>query len=98
MTASADGREAIEAAIARVADVRSVGVVHVASEQNGRLVIAARIGLSPTLGLQEVIGVIARAQLAVGRLVPPGSAVVIEPDIAADRTTPTEAIVIRGFE
>ena len=98
MTASADGREAIEAAIARVPDVRSIGVVHVASEADGRLVIAARIGLSPALGLQEVVGVIARVQLAVGRIVPPGTAVVVEPDIAADQTTPTEAIVIRGFE
>ena len=97
MTAS-DGRAAIEDAIARVPDVRSVASVHVASEQDGRIVVAARIGLSPALGLQEIVGVIARVQLAVGRLAPSGTAVVIEPDVAADQTTPTEAIVIRGFE
>ena len=97
MAASVKGREAIEAAIARVPEVRSVGVVHIA-EESGRLVIAARIGLSPALGLQEVVGVIARVQLAAGRLVPAGTAVVIEPDVAADRSTPAEAIVIRGFE
>jgi divalent metal cation (Fe/Co/Zn/Cd) transporter len=98
MAASVEGRGAIEAALARVPEVRSVGVVHLATDRDGRLLVAARIGLSPTLGLQEIVAVIARAQLAVGRLAPAGTAVVIEPDVAADQTTPTEAIVIRGFE
>jgi divalent metal cation (Fe/Co/Zn/Cd) transporter len=97
-SASEAGRDAIASAIARTSDVRQVSAVHVATQQDGRLLVAARIGLSPALGLQEVAAVIARAQLAVGRLVPSGTAIVIEPDVAADQTTPTEAIVIRGFD
>ena len=100
MTASATegGRDAIASAIARASEVRQVQAVHIATEQSGRLLVAARIGLSPSLGLQEVAAIIARVQLAVARLVPSGTAVVIEPDVAADQATPTEAIVIRGFE
>ena len=97
-SASESGRDAIASAIARTADVRQVSAVHVATEQGGRLLVAARIGLSPMLTLQEVASVIARVQLAVGRLVPSGTAILIEPDVAADQTTPTEAIVIRGFD
>jgi divalent metal cation (Fe/Co/Zn/Cd) transporter len=97
-SASEGGRDAIASAIAKAAEVRQVHAVHIATEQNGRLLVAARIGLSPSLGLQEVAAVIARVQLAVGRLVPSGTAIVIEPDIAADQATPTEAIVIRGFD
>jgi divalent metal cation (Fe/Co/Zn/Cd) transporter len=97
-SASDDGRDAIASAIARTSDVHQVSAVHVATQRDGRLLIAARIGLSPTLTLQEVASVIARVQLAVGRLVPSGTAILIEPDIAADQTTPTEAIVIRGFD
>jgi divalent metal cation (Fe/Co/Zn/Cd) transporter len=97
-SASEGARDAIASAIARTADVRQVSAVHVATEQDGRLVVAARIGLPPALTLQEVASVIARVQLAVGRLVPSGTAILIEPDIAADQTTPTEAIVIRGFD
>ncbi len=100
MTASADeaGRDAIASAVGRVPDVRQVSTVHVATEQDGRLLIAVRIGLSPALTLQEVAAVIARVQLGVGRLVPSGTAILVEPDIAADQATPTEAIVIRGFD
>ncbi len=97
-SASEAGRDAIASAIARTPEVRQVSAVHVATEQDGRLLVAARIGLSPVLGLQEIAAVIARVQLAVGRLVPSGTAIVIEPDIAADQATPTEAIVIRGFD
>jgi divalent metal cation (Fe/Co/Zn/Cd) transporter len=97
-SASENGRDAIASAIARTADVRQVSAVHVATQQDGRLLIAARIGLPPDLTLQETAAVIARVQLAVARLVPSGTAIVIEPDVAADQTTPTEAIVIRGFD
>jgi|tagenome__1003787_1003787.scaffolds.fasta_scaffold19580453_2 divalent metal cation (Fe/Co/Zn/Cd) transporter len=97
-SASEAGRDAIASAIARTSEVRQVSAVHIATEQGGRLLIAARIGLSPALGLQEVATVIARVQLAVARLVPSGTAILIEPDVAADQTTPTEAIVIRGFD
>lgn len=100
MAASANdtGRDAITSAVARIPDVRQVSAVHLATEQGGRLLVAARIGLSPALGLQEVAAVIARVQLAVARLVPSGTAIVVEPDVAADQATPTEAIVIRGFD
>lgn len=97
-SASEGARDAIASVIAKTADVRQVSAVHVATEPDGRLLVAARIGLTPALTLLEVASVIARVQLAVGRLVPSGTAILIEPDIAADQTTPTEAIVIRGFD
>jgi divalent metal cation (Fe/Co/Zn/Cd) transporter len=96
---SEDPVAAITEAVGRVRNVRNVSAVRFAREEaTGRSLVALRIGLPPALPLLEIVTVIAHVQLAAARLAPRGSAVFVEPDVAADQATPTEAIVIRGLE
>lgn len=89
----------IAEAAARVRHVRNVGTVRLGTEvDSGRPLVTLRVGLPPGMPLTEVVAVVARVQLAAARLAPRGSAVFVEPDVAADQATPTEAIVIRGAE
>jgi hypothetical protein len=99
----ADGDGDLEGAIAhavgRLTNVRTVGTVRIGRELGSdRVLIAVRVGLPPLLLLTDVVRVIARVQLAAARLAPKGAAEFDEPDDAADQTTPTETIVIRGIE
>lgn len=95
----AEAQEAIAQAVGRVRNVRSVPLVRLAHEDGTeRAVVVVRVGLPPQLPLGEVVTVIAHVQLTVARLVPQGAAVHVEPDVAADQATPTEAIVIRALE
>ncbi|MFD1721241.1 hypothetical protein [Amnibacterium endophyticum] len=99
--AATDGHatEGIVQAVGRVKNVRSVPLVRYAHEdETGRPVVVIRVGLPPLLPLTEVVTAIAHVQLTLARLVPAGAAVHVEPDVAADQATPTEAIVIRGME
>jgi divalent metal cation (Fe/Co/Zn/Cd) transporter len=92
-------QQAIVQAVGRVKHVTTVPLVRLAHEDGtDRAVVVVRIGLPPTLALPEVVTVIAHVQLTVARLMPKGAAVHVEPDVAADEATPTEAIVIRGME
>lgn len=88
----------IAAAVGRVPDVLTVPAVHLGTEADGRALAAVRVGLDPALTLAEIMHVVARTQLATARLLPDRAVVFVEPDVAADRSTPTEAIVIRGAE
>lgn len=91
--------DAIAQAVGRVRNVRTVPLVRLAREDGtGRAVVVIRVGLPPLLPLTEVVTAITHVQLAVARIVPPGAAVHVEPDVAVDAATPTEAIVIRGME
>lgn len=92
-------KQAIVRAVGRVRNVHSVPLVRLAREdETGRAVAVVRVGLPPLLPLTEVVMVIAHVQLTVARLLPQGAAVHVEPDVAADEATPTEAIVIRALE
>jgi divalent metal cation (Fe/Co/Zn/Cd) transporter len=94
-----DAQQAIAQAVGRVRNVHTVPLVRLAHEDGTeRAVVVVRVGLPPTLPLAEVVTVIAHVQLTVARLAPPGAAVHVEPDVAVDEATPTEAIVIRGME
>lgn len=94
-----DTQQRIAEAVARVRNVRTVPLVRMAHEDGTeRAVVVLRVGLPPLLPLTEVVTVIAHVQLTVARLVPVGTAVHIEPAVAADQATPTEAIVIRALE
>ena len=98
-TTGGDATEGIVQAVGRVKHVRSVPLVRYAHEDaTGRPVVVVRIGLPPALPLTEVVTAIAHVQLTLARLVPQGAAVHVEPDVAADQATPTEAIVILGME
>ncbi|RIX29928.1 hypothetical protein D1781_00120 [Amnibacterium setariae] len=80
-------------------NVRTVPLVRLAHEDGTeRAVVVLRVGLPPALSLTDVVTAIAHVQLTVSRLAPPGAAVHVEPDVAADEATPTEAIVIRALE
>jgi divalent metal cation (Fe/Co/Zn/Cd) transporter len=95
----ADTAQSIAQAVARVKNVRTVPLVRLAHEDaTERAVVVVRVGLPPLLPLTEVATVIAHVQLTVARLAPAGAAVHVEPDVAADEATPTEAIVIRALE
>jgi hypothetical protein len=94
-----DVQRIIAEAVGRVRNVRSVPLVRLAHEDGTeRAVVIVRVGLPPMLPLTEVVTVIAHVQLTVARLAPPGAAVHVEPDVAVDEATPTEAIVIRALE
>jgi divalent metal cation (Fe/Co/Zn/Cd) transporter len=91
--------QAIAQAVGRVRNVRTVPLVRLAHEDGTeRAVVVVRIGLPPLMPLTEVATAIAHVQLTVARLAPAGAAVHVEPDVAADEATPTEAIVIRALE
>lgn len=92
-------RQAIAEAVGRVQHVRSVPLVRTAREDGtGRPLVVVRVGLAPQLTLAEVDTVIAHVQLTAARHAPAEAAVHVEPGVAADRATPTEAIVIRALE
>ena len=92
-------QRAIAQAAGRVRNVRTVPLVRFAHEDGtDRVVVVVRVGLPPLLPLSEIVTVIAHVQLTVARLAPKGAAVHVEPDVAADQATPTEAIVIRALE
>ncbi len=94
-----DTQRTIAQAVGRVRNVRTVPLVRLAHEDGtDRAVVIVRVGLPPLLPLSDVVTVIAHVQLTVARLAPQGAAVHVEPDIAADQATPTEAIVIRALE
>ena len=94
-----ESQRAIANAVGRVKNVRTVPLVRLAHEDGTERAIAViRVGLPPLLPLTEVVTVIAHVQLTVARLMPAGAAVHVEPDVAADEATPTEAIVIRAME
>ena len=92
-------RRSIAQAVGRVRNVRTVPLVRFAHEDGTeRAVVIVRVGLPPLLPLTEIVTVIAHVQLTVARLAPQGAAVHVEPDVAVDEATPTEAIVIRALE
>lgn len=92
-------RRALAEAVGRVQHVRSVPLVRFATERGtDRAVVVVRVGLPPQLTLAEVDTVIAHVQLTAAHLAPRDAAVHVEPAVAADRETPTEAIVIRALE
>lgn len=94
-----EAQRAIAQAVGRVKNVRTVPLVRLAHEDGTeRAVIVVRVGLPPLLPLTEVVNAVAHVQLTVARLAPPGAAVHVEPAVAADEATPTEAIVIRALE
>ena len=94
-----EAQQRIAEAVGRVVNVHTVPLVRFAHEDGTeRAVVIVRVGLPPLLPVTEVVTVIAHVQLTVARLVPPGTAVHVEPDVAADQATPTEAIVIRALE
>ena len=96
---SGDRRSAVADAVARVQHVRTVPLVRTAVEDGtGRPLVVVRVGLPPHLTLAEVDTVIAHVQLTAARHLPRDAVVHVEPAVAADRTTPTEAIVIRASE
>ena len=97
--AGGSAKEAVAEAAGRVKNVRTVPLVRTGREDGtGRVLVVLRVGLPPLLPLGEVVTAIAHVQLAVARIVPDGAAVHVEPDVAADQATPTEAIVIRALE
>lgn len=92
-------QQRIAEAVGRVVNVRSVPLVRLAHEDGTeRAVVVVRVGLPPLLTVTDLVTVVAHVQLTVARLVPPGAAVHVEPSVAADQATPTEAIVIRALE
>ena len=94
-----EAQERIAEAVLRVRNVRTVPLVRLAHEDGTeRAVVVLRVGLPPALSLPDVVTAIAHVQLTVARLAPTGAAVHVEPDVAADEATPTEAIVIRALE
>lgn len=94
-----ESQRAIANAVGRVKNVRTVTLVRLAHEDGtARAIAVIRVGLPPLLPLTDVVTVIAHVQLTVARLMPAGAAVHVEPDVAADEATPTEAIVIRAME
>jgi hypothetical protein len=94
-----EAQERIAEAVLRVRNVRTVPLVRLAHEDGTeRAVVVLRVGLPPALSLPDVVTTIAHVQLTVARLAPTGAAVHVEPDVAADEATPTEAIVIRALE
>lgn len=94
-----EAQQAIANAVAKVNQVRTVPLVRLATEDGtARPIVIVRIGLAPHLTLPEVALVIAHVQLTAARLVARGAVVHVEPDVASDQTTPTEAIVIRALE
>jgi hypothetical protein len=94
-----EAQRAIVEAVGRVRNVRSVPLVRFAHEDGTeRAVVILRVGLPPLLPLTDVVTVIAHVQLTVARLAPQGAVVHVEPDVAVDEATPTEAIVIRALE
>lgn len=88
--------QAVLDAVLALQPVRTVLAVAV-GEADRRPLIALRVGLSPTLGLPEVVRVVDQVQGAVAR-VAPGARVFVEPAPAVDSAAPTEAIVIRALE
>ena len=88
---------AIEEAVLAVPQVKGVSALHALS-RDGSTVIVARVGLSPTLRLADVVLAIADIEHAVKTADPSVGAVFVEPDIAADSRTPTETIVIRALD
>jgi hypothetical protein len=94
-----EAQQEIAQAVGRVRNVRTVPLVRLAHEDGtDRPLAVVRVGLPPLLPLHDLMTVIAHVQLTVARLVPAGTAVHVEPSIAADEATPTEAIVIRALE
>jgi divalent metal cation (Fe/Co/Zn/Cd) transporter len=93
----ADDLETIVAAV-RATGVKTVGAVRVATQPGGRLLVAVRIGLPPATPLSEIATAIAHVQVAVSRALRAPADVAVEPAVASDEATPTEAIVIRALE
>ena len=94
-----EAQQRIAEAVGRVTNVHTVPLVRLAHEDGTeRAVVIVRVGLPPLLPVTDVVTVIAHVQLTVARLVPQGTAVHVEPSVAADQATPTEAIVIRALE
>ena len=88
---------AIRAAAGSAAGVLGVGGVRVGGTDRDT-VAGVRVSLNPSLSLAEVLRIVGRVELAVLEVLPAGGAVFIEPDIASDLATPTEAIVIRSTD
>lgn len=94
-----EAQKAVAEAVAKVRNVRTVPLVRFAREDGtDRAIVVVKVGLPPLMTLTDVGAVIAHVQLTVSRLVPRGAAIHVEPDVAADQATPTEAIVIRALE
>ena len=88
---------AIHEAVLAVPQVKGVSALHALDSASGTVVVA-RVGLSPTLRLADVVLAIADVEHAVKTADPSVTAVFVEPDIAADSGTPTETIVIRALD
>lgn len=86
--------EAIEA----VEHVRSVTAIDVIDRGDAGTIVVARVGLSPVLRLPEIVILIDEISTAVRRAESSVTDVFVEPDIASDSATPTEAIVIRALD
>ncbi len=95
----ADGAEAVVAnAVSTVDGVKGVSAVSIGTGSSGRTTIGVRVDVQPGTSFREIGFLIARAQVAIGRVAPQGAVVFVEPAAASAPATPTEAIVIRGAE
>lgn len=88
----------LERTILGVPRVRGVSALLALDRGDDGLVVVARVGLSPTLRLADVVLAIAEIEHRVKVADPRVRAVFVEPDIAADAATPTETIVIRALD
>lgn len=88
----------VHEAIQAVEHVRGISALHTLERPDGALVVVARVGLSPVLRLPEIVYLISEIDAVARQADPRIQAVFVEPDIAADSTTPTEAIVIRSLD
>jgi len=88
----------VERVLLGLPQVRGVSALHVLTQPDGGLIVIARVGLSPLLRLTEIVSVLSEAEDQIRASDSRVRAVVIQPDVAADAGTPTEAIVIRSFD
>ncbi len=98
MPIEADDLTGVDEAIHAVEHIRGVSTLLALEKPDGALVVIARVGLSPILRLPEIVYLISEIDAAVRQADPRITSVFVEPDIAADSTTPTEAIVIRALD
>lgn len=88
----------VERVLLGLPQVRGVSALHVLAQPDGGLIVIARVGLSPLLRLSEIVSVLAEAEDQIRAGDSRVRAVFIQPDVAADAGTPTEAIVIRSLD
>ncbi|MCU1570635.1 MAG: hypothetical protein JWR33_1376 [Naasia sp.] len=98
MSGAFENLSEIKRAVLDVRQVRGVSALEALTRSDGAVVIVARVGLSPSLRLAEVVLAVAEVEERVRHTDRSVAAVYVEPDIAADSATPTETIVIRALD